>query len=67
MTVTELLDHLQALEADGKGEAVLHAYLGAKGLRVQAEGSADTGLDALVGVLFTAPLEITAGAQVVAP
>lgn len=63
MSVSELLDTLQAIEADGHGEARLFAYLGADGLKVQAEGKHPS--PALVGVVLRAPIEISAGAEVV--
>lgn len=36
MTVSELLDTLQAIEADGNGDARLYAYLDADGVKVSA-------------------------------
>ena len=65
MTVSELLDTLQSMEADGHGDARLFAYLGADGLKVQAEGKHPS--PALVGVVLTASIQIAAGAEVVAP
>lgn len=63
MTVSELLDTLQSMEADGNGDARLFAYLGADGLKVQAEGKHPS--PALVGVVLRAPIEISAGAAVI--
>lgn len=65
MTVSELLDTLQAIEADGNGDARLYAYLDARGVKVQAEGKHPA--PALVGVILRAPIEIRAGGLVVTP
>ena len=59
MTVTELLDTLQSIEADGHGDARLFAYLGADGLKVQAEDARQA------RVVLRAPIKISAGAAVV--
>lgn len=63
VTVTELLDALQAIEADGHGDARLYAYLGPDGLKVQAEGSHPS--PGLVGIILKAPIKISGGAEVI--